>query len=259
MELQNQNNENENEGLLTRDESVVGEEADTQTEDKLANSEEGDNPRFKEIERRLSDQSEDNRAGVELAKLLGDSDVRAVLEAKARGETVRLGFGDNNENTGQAPDLESLSQTELVQHLLGEMEKIVSKGVVSGTDPLMQRLDSVEGFVNEQGRDKLSQGIKSARERFSDFDKYQEGMLSAFEHPEDLTPEELYIVAKNRKGGFPTLDKNTSSEKPSGAGIRPAINKQQRKTPVRPGTQGFRQLLEESTNISVENNWSRED
>ncbi len=254
-------NKNENEsGLLNRDEEVVGKEVEVETnEDEKGESEDSkESPRFNEIERKLSDLGEGNKATTELAKILGDSDVRTLLDAKARGDKISLKVGEDEDESVETPDLESLSQTELVQHLLGQVEKAFGKNISAALEPLVQRINGVEGFVDDQGKDKLSQGIESARKKFSDFDEYQDEMIGAYEHPESLSPEELYVIAKLRKGGFATLGKDTSSEKPSGAGVRPALTKQ-RKTPIGTGVQAFRRLLSESTDRQVETNWGREE
>ena len=252
----------EKNGLSGRDEPIPGqnidpvEDNDSEREEQDKIEQEQKDSAFDKMKQKLETQS-DNVAQVELAKILGDEDVRKVLAARERGENVSIEIGEQ-EKESEPVDLDSLSQAELSKHMIDSVGSILEKGIQRALEPIHDRLDSFDGFVNDRGREVLSQGIESARSKYKDFDNFQSDMVNLYENPESLSPEDLYVLAKFKKGGFKELGKNLSSEKPSNAGARPA-QRNERKTPRQPGNRGFRQMLGEAIGELRADDWGRKE
>ena len=201
------------------------------------------------LEKKLTQLTDNVKASESLAKILADPDIMQVLQMKQRGEEVEvrgkrepepdvsLGFESENE-----VDFDLLSQTDLVKHLMKILPEAVGKIVDSKVKPLGESVGSIERFVQGSQRDLVQQQIKSAEEKFSDFEQYKLDMLETHKQNPGLSVEELYYVSKSRKTREGP-ERKIESEKPSSATSRPSA-KEAREKP-RSGISGFREILSE--------------
>jgi hypothetical protein len=205
-----------------------------------------------EMEKRLTMvEAKTERESGALAKILADPQVREVLEARTAGRKIKV-VGEEAEpadmvEVPESKDLEAMTNAELVRHILGQVTHAVAGVVDKKIGSLSTDLDSVKGFVRTSQTTDVSKQIQSARDRWEDFDDQREKMLELSGANPGLGVEDLYVLAKARKGELPMVrrvagDGTPSSEKPTHTGARPT----KRKVPLPPGRQGFDQLLSEA-------------
>lgn len=168
---------------------------------------------------------------VHAARVVADPDVRAILEAKQRGIKVRVLTGDEApqpQNTPLAesetpPDMESMTNAQLVSYLAKEMrkelsttvEQVVTNRVKGLRDELSPAIQSAVNATKAQQSKAVSDDIASARSRFKDFEQMMPAMVKLNETVQGLNVEELYHMAKIRAGVPPVSQKEIETERPS--------------------------------------------
>jgi hypothetical protein len=166
-------------------------------------------------------QSNDSLA---LAKILGDPDVQALLAAKQKGAKVKVTEGEEP-TAAQLPDdvdVETMTNKELVKFLLGNVSKTIAEATSKATQPLDQRTKTFEAFVVQQMQDTAAKAVKSAKEKFQDFEQYRKAMHKASLDNPGLDVDELYLIAKKRAGALDETPPRIQSERPSAAPGKPA-------------------------------------
>lgn len=178
-----------------------------------------------------------------LAKILADPDVRMLLEAKQKGEKVKV-VEDKPKKMNYAPpeDYEELSNKQLAEHILKQVGNTLDTSLASKLEPLINSIKNFEGYVGNIEAKTVSQQIDGAKKKFSDFNDYIPEMRELNKLNPSLNVEELYMIAKRRKVGPEA--QNTESEKPTSSSTK--IAEKQRKIPLPKGRAGFDQLLKES-------------
>jgi hypothetical protein len=71
-------------------------------------------------------------------------------------------------------------------------------------------------------QDTAAKAVKSAREKFQDFEQYREPMREISVQNPGLDVEELYMLAKKRAGALDETPSRIQSERPSAAPGKPA-------------------------------------
>jgi len=208
-----------------------------------------------EVERRLQAAEQSSAEAKALAKLMADPQVRAVLDAKARGEEVSV-TQKNRANEEVTPEefqfpeeTETLTNRQLLE-LMGKMvsstmKKTVGSIVEEKVKPLQERVEGVTSVVQSTQRETINQQIREMEGRFEDFASLKPQMAELSGQNPGLSLEELYFLTKARVGGgFKSLVRRVDTERPSDTSARPAVRT--RKEPLPNGREGIKQLLEES-------------
>ena len=182
-----------------------------------------------------------------LVKLLADPDVRSILEAKQKGEEVKIVLGKAKE-IKKAPivvdvDLEALSNKELVRHLLERVTDTIDSSLSSKLEPLSSSIKALESYVGSAEAKTVGGQIDEAKKKYADFDDYLPVMKSLNKSNPELSVEELYLISRKRKGGKGVLE--VSSEKPTSTSAKVKAEKI-RDAPLPRGRAGFDQLLQEA-------------
>jgi len=179
-----------------------------------------------------------------MAKLISDPDFRAVLEAKQRGEKVRVETGEKpTPKVEDQPevDLDDLPPSKLAKHVLTQVSTMIEQAVERKLGPLSQKVEGVEGKLKEDEGKKVKKEVEALQEKYEDFDLHRQGMMEVNKVNPELSVEELYLIAKARaSGGTPKKGPRTETERPSTSSTRPPL-----KPDKVPNTQeGFRTLLQ---------------
>jgi len=200
-----------------------------------------------EIAERLRSIDAKVTGGETLAKLMADPDVRALLESKQAGKTVRVVIGDEAQEDDEEDDvdLDSLSNKELTKHLLKHITNAVSQTVEKRIAEVESQVGGLFGHIQNTEAAEIKKNIERLREQFPDFDDLRETMTEINRTSPGLSVDELYVLAKVRRGGLEGLRGGLSSEKPTRSTARPP-SKVQRKIPLPFGRRGFSALLQEA-------------
>jgi hypothetical protein len=206
--------------------------------------------RFAELENEANQLRRSTQAA---SNLLSDPSVRAVLEAKQRGEEVQVLSkaqlaqlqASKQDDDDQAPvDLNDLEDNNL---LANEMSKrllsSVEKALESKLGPLVNRLTQVEQYATQNIAKTVDQQVQALRAKYRDVKDFEPDMLEISKTSPNLGIEELYILAKTRKNSPITPVSGLESEKPSGNNFAPTrINALSEKKTNR-GREGFAELI----------------
>lgn len=167
------------------------------------------------------------------SNLLSDPTVRSVLEAKQRGEEVVVlpkaeldkikTVQRPEENQNLVQDLNEIDDNnQLATALLGRTTKAVEEVVSKQLSPLMSRLQAMEQVANQTIAAQVDQQVQVLKQKYRDFDDFQNDMLDIAKVNKGLTVEELYIMAKVRKNSPIVPASGLDSEKPTKPSPAPA-------------------------------------
>lgn len=181
-----------------------------------------------------------------LTRLLAIPEVREVIEARQRGERIRIIQGDEVEKPRERivepveenVDFSMMSNKELAEYMRKEVVKEVSK-----LSNLGSRLDHVESVVSKVETSNIVKEINRARKAYADFDEYRDQMVALNSQNPNLTVDDLYWLAKKRSDGYsiPVDPRKMATEKPS---VTPRASTLKSKQ-YAPGPQGLEQALDE--------------
>lgn len=183
----------------------------------------------------------------DLVRLLSDPAVREVLAAREVGLDVTVASKKPGESPDleEPPDLEQLDNRGLVEYL---GKTVFPQALKSALKPVMESLAGVRGYIDGQEDRTVLAQVEEAKKKFTDFNDYRNDILEISRSNSGLSVEELYYIARRRKGG--KLEVNPASEKPSSPGGKPA---QIKKVPMKPGRAGFDEKLRAALEgISIE-------
>jgi hypothetical protein len=185
-----------------------------------------------------------------MAKLMADPEIRAVLEARQRGEKVEVrkaGQVREEEEKEEDLDLDSLSPSKLAGVIVRRTVRELRKGMDEELGGIREQIKGLVSHAQASSAERTSAAVAEVREKHSDFDALVPQMIEINKKVGGtLGPEELYVLAKVRSGGSGAVvrpDPRTESERPSSTVSRPG---QRRKEPVPAGARGFGQLLDEA-------------
>jgi hypothetical protein len=179
-----------------------------------------------------------------MARLLADSDIQQVLAAKQKGQKLKIIAGeDASEPVEKAPaNLSDLSPEQLTEHIVKKAAKVVETSVDAKLNDIKQMLSGLQGFVQQSEGEKVDGLMKKAQEEHRDFDAYRTEMINiAKKHP-GHTPEELYALAKLKRGVLfaDREEAQVESERPSGTQTERENGKREK---MKPGARGFDEHL----------------
>lgn len=218
-----------------------GEETVVETQTPQVNKEQELEARLRRAEVTASESST-------LAQLVADPDIRAVLEARQRNEKIRVIRGEEMQKfetpvAKEPEDLDSLSPAKLVEYMLGKMNQIVEEKVTTKMEPVSQRVQMVQAKYDEEIRQAAATQVQQARKKYTDFDVLALDITKLAQESPTLSVDELYTVAKIRRGGMPLSQTEVGSERPSSSS---SVRTATRKEPLPRGNRGFSLALGEA-------------
>lgn len=179
-----------------------------------------------------------------LAQLVADPEISAVIAAKRAGKGVKVNVAEDEET--QTPDpAEGLEADDPARATLAAMQAMLKQHL----EPLTQRLSAVEGVAGDVRKKEVREQVVAAREKFKDLDQFKDDMVKISNEQPGLNAEELYVVAKLRKGKLRLAETTTFSEKPTQQPKAQRASGSTSKPPARPsGRKGFSDMLNNALN-----------
>lgn len=181
-----------------------------------------------------------------LAKILADPDVRALLEAKQKGEKVKVVSAKEKvqaKMTGldNEIDFDALSNKQLADHVLKHVTSNLDTVFAAKLDPINQVIKSLETYVGTTEAKTVAQQIEEVKKKYKDFDTFLPDMQKMNKVNPDLSVEELYLISKRRKTGPSKVETERPSTSPAAV-----PEKKKRDVPLPKGNAGFGQLMSEA-------------
>jgi len=162
----------------------------------------------------------DAKVRAQEARLLTDPNIREYLEARSRGEDVQIGPRVVEKVVDEKLDLETLTNTQLVDHL----NKLIGQSVGSLVDSKLKDfgskltpvLQNLEAHTKSQQSQEINSQISRVKEKYTDFDQLKPKMAEINQSVQGLTVEELYHLTKARLGGSATVTREKlETERPT--------------------------------------------
>lgn len=192
-----------------------------------------------------------------LAEMIANPMIREILEASRSGKTLKLVEDDKGESSIQdlgglekskvdlssIKDLEDIPRREFAQVLIGQVSKALGPVLTKSLEPLMERVGTLEGHVDDGAKRDLDDAVAKARAKYKDFDNYKKEMLDLHKENRTLSVERLYILARTEKGD--RIPASVDSERPDTSSGKPPRTRK-REVPLARGRRGLDQLLEEA-------------
>lgn len=224
---------------------MADDEIEQTEEERIAAESEAKGQREQEIAERLKSIEANVSGNTEVAKLMADPDVRALLEAKQAGRKVKLVADDVAPPEEDEPDFNNMSNTDLVKHLGKVVVRAASEAAEKRMAGMEGQLTEVMRYIQTSETTGVQKQIETMKAKFPDFDNLRKTMAEINRATPGHSVEELYVLAKVREGGLEGLQSGLGSERPTGSTARPP-RKQQRKVPLPTGRRGFAALLDEA-------------
>ena len=180
-----------------------------------------------------------------LAAMVADPDVAALLDAKDKGEAIRLITGGKKDEGADSAlpadaELDGMSNADSLRLMLERVTGVVAKAVATGNEALSERLEVLETDRSSGRKKDIETEVKGLMQKYPDLAEYAEDIKKLVSE-NGLKVEEAYITSRMRKGrGFPMVA--TATERSNGITMRETKVKD---APARFGAQGFSQDLAE--------------
>lgn len=161
-----------------------------------------------------------------LAQLMSDPDFAALFRAKQSGQKVKIGPADELTNNGDTPaepsaeDLDVSDGKNLKNFIVKTMRNVTSQIVRESLQPVIEKVQQTERFVRSQQQATAKTTIEATAKEFPDFWDYKEEMVRLNQENPNLTPRQLYTLAKIEKGQQPERDLSLEQERPSSNAAR---------------------------------------
>jgi len=222
--------------------------SEEENEDTNEGSKEQESPESSKLEE-LESKSKSNET---LTMLMADPNIRAVLDAKQRGEKIKIVAESEDPQEEEEEEInwdeEDPDPKKLADFVLSKVNKTVSSQVAQAIEqavkPLKDQLNGVSSHVSASEKEKLSQQIAQVKQKYPDFDGYVTDMVEINKATPGHSVEELYILAKARKnGGVKAFQPDrTETERPTSSASRVSGRGSRGKVPS--GKAGFSEILE---------------
>lgn len=187
-----------------------------------------------------------------MAQMASDPQIRALLEARQRGEQVEVIPKGQKRDTARETveaekvDWDSLTNSQMAEKLPQTISSALAEQVQKMFDeklaPFVEKFSQLEGVAQRSEQEKVSSSIKAAQQKYPDFDAHRADMLDLSRGNPGLNVEELYVLNKVRKGLPLAPPRPTATERPTQTSARPSA-KLEKQTFV-PGKRGMQALLE---------------
>lgn len=209
-----------------------------------------------ELQQKLTQANQQAAAAQVYARMMQDPDFAAVAQAKAAGKKIKVVSADS-EGSGERslvdelvpnetpPDLDNMSNKDLVKHLMRENVKLMTQVVDQKLNPLSEAVQGLQQATVLETKEKKVQELNQVRQRFPDFDKHLDKIIALSDSNPKLNPMQLYVLVKTEAGEQILEPRQLQSERPSNTVTRPPT-RTTRKTPLQPGILGLRELVREA-------------
>ena len=121
-------------------------------------------------------------------------------------------------------DIDDLTPSELLSIVGDAFEQAIDAkatlAIQSGDEKVSQLHDKLTKIENYLISKEASEGVRSARSKFKDFDDYKEDISKLFEQYPGISPTDAYVLAKSRKAGDVPPKSQMDSERPDNAVTR---------------------------------------
>jgi len=181
--------------------------------------------------------------------IVANPEVRTILDAIDRGEAVRVIVGDEDksENAYDPETVEELDNKGLIDAAARRTVELLGGVLDKRLLPMQTDLSTLKDDKAEDKKKNAKKEVDQVLKKYPDFSTLAEEVIGLKKSNPSLSVEELYVLARTRKGkGFPD-PRSTESEKPTTTTAAPT---KERKTPLPSGKKGFDQMLEEATESS---------
>ena len=208
----------------------------------------------KALEERMGKLEEAQKDSSAFANVMADPQVRELLEARHRGEEVEIvlagaGVGGGKKDEEEVVDesnLEDMSNAQLLETMSKKVGKVIGEALDEKMKPLDERVGRFEKKAENDEVLRIQRDVGAAKKKYPDLESYQDEIITAHKENPALSVEELYMLARMRKGdGPPPKPTDTESERPTHTSAR-TPERETRKVPLPPGKRGFAQILVES-------------
>jgi len=181
----------------------------------------------------------------QLAGLMSNPHIRAVLEAQGRGEEIvimpksKVPAEPSADEIELPANLDELPNSAVVGIVTKKLGGMVQSMLRDSLAPVVQKLESYDNYIAQNEQSGVRQQIETVKNKYPDFKDYSKQMVELNQQNPTLGAEELYLLAKAKSGGF---TKNPASERPTNPGGRPSTSQRRGQPPLR-GIAGFRSAL----------------
>jgi len=179
-----------------------------------------------------------------LTALVGDTDVKAILDARRAGTKTRVMLdGEPNDPVEEVEDPVD-EATEDLDDDLKKVVKALRSDIKSQLQPLTDEVNALKSIAGTYQKQAVNTQIQTVAGKFKDFNKYRKPMAQlARDHP-GLAVKELYILAKSQANELEIAEKSTESERPTPTPRRRAAGGRKQLAGVSAASSGRRQWNE---------------
>lgn len=190
-----------------------------------------------------------------LTQLLAIPEIQAVLKARQSGQPVQVLSGQQQPQTTPVvqeaePDWEKIKEDPkaLTDHIISRLSKDVSakqnQQLSDVLKPLVDKIGAIETTLVEHGNKEVVSKIEAVKNKYADFEVMKPLMRELNSRTSGLDAEELYLMAKAKKGEAPVLRDSLASERTTNSSAKLPSQTQQRKYST--GRRGFEQALDDA-------------
>lgn len=184
-----------------------------------------------------------------MAQLAGDPEISKILQARNAGKKVSVVDPDEKSNQvveSHKMDWEGMNNSQLVENIPKVLLPSVQQAIKEQLEPLLAQVSQLQNGAQQNEQEKIKSSIETTKQKFSDFEDYRASMISINKETPGLGVEDLYWLAKARKGDFVDARiEPTSTARPSNVAARPSLA-ESRKAPLATGRRGASQMLDEA-------------
>lgn len=193
-----------------------------------------------------------------MQEALKDPQILELIAARQRGEKVTIvpvdampvKKEDEKETTMSNDDINYLDNTQMLDLVSKRIGGSLDEAIKKALAPFNDRLDVLDNRALSQDSTKINAEVKAVKEKYSDFEEFEQAMVKLNKQAPGMDVEELYLIARKRAGkGLPTPE-NTDSERPTDT-LSAALDHRRatRKTDekARPGHKGMLEMLREGS------------
>lgn len=157
-------------------------------------------------------------------RILADPDIQSVLKAKQSGKAFKI-VEDTPEEPAEEPNTltADMEDDDPMKEPLSKIEQMLRERIDSKFEELTGRLSSVEETATEIKRREVTDQIKATRSKYKDFDQYRTEMVELARSNPSLDAEQLYLLARHKKGQLRLAEQITAQERPT-ASPRPSLS-----------------------------------
>lgn len=204
---------------------------------------------LKESTKDIEDLRDDS---VQFGKLVEDQDVMDLLNAKQKGEDVKVLTGEDITKSDKLPvddnTLADLDNKGLRENILEAVPGVVKQAMEEGLQSVNESLQGVTASLKVSAQERLDRQLTDAAKKYPDILDFKDAMAKVQAGNPELSIEELYVTARLRGGKGLPVKGSTDSERPTSTVARPeTVNVGSKEKKYVPGRPGFKQMVDDAT------------